>query len=111
MKRLWIILAVLVMVFSVRFVLAQTCNADFSFDANCPTQFTDLSTASDTVNGWLWDFGDGNTSTQVSPLHTYAANGTYTACLIISTSTCTDSACQTVPINCVPVELQSLSVD
>jgi len=27
---------------------------------------------------YLWKFGDGTTSTQASPLHTYTANGTYT---------------------------------
>lgn len=41
--------------------------------------FTDLS-----VNGpvsWLWDFGDGNTSTQQNPSHTYVNEGTYTVTL------------------------------
>jgi gliding motility-associated-like protein len=30
------------------------------------------------TSSWLWDFGDGNTSTQRNPTHTYAAPGTYT---------------------------------
>ncbi|MDF1672157.1 MAG: PKD domain-containing protein [Vicingaceae bacterium] len=38
--------------------------------------FTDLSLNAPT--GWLWDFGDGNTSFQQSPCHTYAADGVYT---------------------------------
>lgn len=33
--------------------------------------FTDTSTDDGTVTGWLWDFGDGNTSTDQNPVHTY----------------------------------------
>ncbi len=39
-------------------------------------QFTDLSTGQ--VNAWLWDFGDGFTSTLQNPTHTYALTGTFT---------------------------------
>jgi len=38
-------------------------------------QFTDLSTG--TPSSWNWDFGDGNTSTEVNPIHNYVENGTY----------------------------------
>ncbi|WP_439882125.1 PKD domain-containing protein [Pontibacter sp. MBLB2868] len=31
---------------------------------------------------WLWEFGDGSTSTEQNPKHTYAAPGTYTVKLI-----------------------------
>lgn len=51
---------------------------------------------------YLWDFGDGNTSTQTSPSHTYAADGTYTVCLTVSDNCDADSTCQTVVItSCV----------
>ena len=41
---------------------------------NCT--FTDLSTDSDgTVTGWLWTFGDGTSSTNRNPSHTYASAG------------------------------------
>lgn len=42
-------------------------------------QFTDQSTNSPT--SWLWDFGDGNTSTQQNPTHSYTTTGTYTVTL------------------------------
>lgn len=35
------------------------------------------------ASSYLWDFGDGNTSTQPSPFHTYAQPGTYYYCLTI----------------------------
>lgn len=38
---------------------------------------------------WIWEFGDGNTSTDFEPTHTYAVTGTYNVRLIaIDTSTC-----------------------
>lgn len=40
--------------------------------------FTNKSFDSDT---YLWDFGDGKTSTEVNPTHTYEAAGTYTVTL------------------------------
>lgn len=45
---------------------------------------------------WQWDFGDGNTSTQQSPCHTYASPGNYTACAIISDSCTSDTICTNV---------------
>lgn len=44
--------------------------------------FTDQSNGAPT--SWLWDFGDGNTSTQQNPTHTYAAAGTYTVTMTAS---------------------------
>ncbi|MFN8300126.1 MAG: PKD domain-containing protein [Chitinophagales bacterium] len=47
-------------------------------------QFTDLSTGSPTT--WLWNFGDGSTSTQQNPSHLYGQNGTYTVTLTVTNS-------------------------
>ena len=41
--------------------------------------FTDLST--NVPTSWLWDFGDGSTSTLRDPMHTYTVAGTYTVSL------------------------------
>jgi len=47
--------------------------------------FTDTSTDSDgTVVDWSWNFGDGNTSTQQSPVHSYASYDTYTVTLTVT---------------------------
>ncbi|MEL6591506.1 MAG: PKD domain-containing protein, partial [Bacteroidota bacterium] len=47
-----------------------------------------------------WDFGDGNTSTQAHPNHTFNAPGTYTVCLTVSdTSGCSDSVCQVINVS------------
>jgi len=43
--------------------------------------FVDNSTGSPT--SWLWDFGDGNTSTKQNPTHTYDVEGGYTVNLTV----------------------------
>ncbi|MCI4668813.1 MAG: PKD domain-containing protein [Bacteroidia bacterium] len=47
-----------------------------------------------------WDFGDGNTSTQASPVHTYTTNGNYVAS-VVSTDQygCSDTAFYSTNIN------------
>ena len=56
--------------------------------------FTDTSTGA--VVSWLWDFGDGNSSTEQNPSHTYTAEGIYSVSLTATgpegedTFTCTD---------------------
>ncbi len=44
--------------------------------------FTDNSAINPTE--WLWDFGDGSSSTEQNPDHTYTAEGTYTVSLTAS---------------------------
>jgi photosystem II stability/assembly factor-like uncharacterized protein len=47
--------------------------------------FTDTSTDPDgSVVGWAWDFGDGATSTERHPNHTYAAANTYIVSLTVT---------------------------
>ncbi len=47
--------------------------------------FTDTSTDSDgTVVAWSWTFGDGGTSLEQDPSHTYATAGTYTVSLTVT---------------------------
>ncbi|HEY3013067.1 MAG TPA: Ig-like domain-containing protein [Gemmatimonadales bacterium] len=52
-----------------------------------PCQFTDASTDPDgnnTIVAWVWSFGDGQTSDQQNPTHTYAEPGTKTVTLAVS---------------------------
>jgi PKD repeat protein len=44
-------------------------------------QFNDATTGDGTPSSWSWDFGDGNTSGQQDPSHTYEAPGSYTVTL------------------------------
>jgi len=61
-------------------------DADFtasptSDDAPLIVSFTDASTG--TCSSWIWDFGDGATSTDQNPTHTYNIVGTYTVTLTV----------------------------
>ena len=47
---------------------------------------------------WSWDFGDGNTSTEQNPIHTYTSGGTFNVCLTASNSTGSNTACQEVEV-------------
>lgn len=50
-----------------------------------PVQFTDSSTTiGDGIARWLWDFGDGNTSTEQNPRHRYQRGGLYYVSLTLS---------------------------
>lgn len=79
-----------------------TPSATFSAAANLlVVAFTDQSTAATT---WSWDFGDGGTSTLQNPTHTYAAAGTYVACLTINMGTgCQESFCDTLNVIAIGV--------
>lgn len=70
-----------------------------------PVVFDNLSdTMQTTIASTSWDFGDGNTSTQFEPSHTYASPGVYTITLIHETSNgCIDSLTQEITIYPLPV--------
>ena len=45
---------------------------------------------------WEWDFGDGATSTERYPEHSYAENGIYVVCLTVSNENSSDTVCKTL---------------
>lgn len=47
---------------------------------------------------YLWNFGDGTTSTQMQPNHAYANPGVYNVCLSIAYGGATCTSCQTITI-------------
>ena len=67
-----------------------TVNFSTSVTSGCfplKVQFTDASVANSGTNTeWLWDFGDGNVSTQQNPLHTYVVAGSFTITLQVKNS-------------------------
>lgn len=58
-------------------------------DLPLAVQFRDTSTFNPT--SWLWDFGDGTTSTQQNPSHNYTIKGIYTVTLTATNSEGSDS--------------------
>jgi parallel beta-helix repeat protein len=62
--------------------------ANFTYSPNPKegqdTQFTDASTdPNGTVIAWLWDFGDGNKSSQQNPVNRFMKKGTYNVTLTV----------------------------
>jgi PKD repeat protein len=48
-----------------------------------------FSSSPSNASSWLWDFGDGSTSTQQNPSHSYQADGNYTVTLTAVVNGCT----------------------
>ncbi len=73
-------------------------NAAYNTTGNLNTvTFTNQSTGG---TSYLWTFGDGGTSTALSPSHTYAVFGTYNVCLIATNGCGSDTICMPVAVTC-----------
>jgi gliding motility-associated-like protein len=82
-------------------------SVSFASPAVCldnPNIFTDGSTVtSGNVTGWYWEFGDGISSNQQNPSHTYSSDGTYNAILVATTNNgCRDTFTQAVTVYPLP---------
>jgi len=68
-----------------------------SGDAPLTVTFADCSEDADS---WLWDFGDGITSIEQNPTHTYsiASNDAYTVCLTVENECGTDQVCAEITV-------------
>lgn len=69
------------------YINVRTINADFTANPEkgiipLTVQFTDLSEGD--ISGWLWNFGDGQTSSLQNPSHTYNDRGRYTVTLKVT---------------------------
>ncbi|MFB6456151.1 PKD domain-containing protein [Chitinophaga sp. Hz27] len=66
--------------------------------------FTNTSTSQTNNPTYLWDFGDGTTSTAVSPTHVYTATGIYTVTMTITGGIgCQATTSQTVTVVPAPI--------
>jgi PKD repeat protein/thiol-disulfide isomerase/thioredoxin len=50
------------------------------------------------VGGWQWTFGDGNSSSEQSVVHTFPTAGTYQVCLSVENACGANQLCQTVEV-------------
>jgi PKD repeat protein len=84
----------------VRVLLAETSHpptADFSYRPGSPyaggaMAFTDQSTGDRAVRSWRWTFGDGTTSDEPDPVHTYEKPGEYSVELRVTDRTGVEGA-------------------
>ncbi|MBL7727888.1 MAG: PKD domain-containing protein, partial [Dinghuibacter sp.] len=59
---------------------AFTTNINYTCDTTLTVQFTNTTTGTGPIT-YLWNFGDGQTSTQTHPQHTYTGTGVYNVTL------------------------------
>jgi len=59
-------------------------------------QFND--TSSNSPSGWNWKFGDGSTSTDANPAHTYTSAGTYKVDLTVSNADGTNATSKEITV-------------
>ena len=76
-------------------------------DNNGELTFTNTSI---NANSYLWDFGDGNTSTEENPIHTYAQSGMYEIILLAQSDIC-DDVTDTLNINVIITSNENFDLD
>lgn len=76
------------------FAFGQACDADFTFTQSCNIVTFTASGTSDL--NYLWDFGDGTTSTEQNPVHIYVVDDpgpqNYSVTLTVSGTTCVENS-------------------
>lgn len=80
-----------------------TINPNTQCFAGNQFSFTNTTTLSSGTLSYLWNFGNGITSTQPSPNYSYPATGTYIVKLVATSGTgCKDSITRTITVNPSP---------
>jgi len=73
--------------------------ADFTWTQHADDRKVDFDdTSTNTPTSWNWDFGDGASSTEQNPSHTYSAAGDYAVQLTVANGGGSDSRLQTVTV-------------
>jgi len=83
-----------------------TANFNVGNQNSCSGTINFYDASTNSPISWLWDFGDGNTSTQQNPIHTYTSSGTYTVSLLVTNTFGNDSLTQN---NAVTINLGGLN--
>jgi len=88
------------------------CHVLFGFqqsDTTFTVNFADSTISSTPITSWLWDFGDGHSSTNHNPHHTYSHAGTYVVCLTVHNNHgCSSTYCHAVTIHATAHECIAL---
>lgn len=75
---------------SINVTVSQHPVATMTASNNTPlvNDIVTFTNSSSNANGYIWDFGDGNTSTDENPWNTYSSEGQYTVTLVAINGTC-----------------------
>ncbi len=84
----------------------SSLTAIFTNDTVClgfDTRLTDQSVSTNTIDSWLWDFGDGNSSSIQNPSFQFTQAGDNPVKLIVQSGTAIDSITQNVFVKAAPI--------
>jgi PKD repeat protein len=85
-------------------ILGVAPTVSFSYSAGCSGFSTSFTNTSLPLTPFvLWNFGDGDTSTQANPDHLYVSSGNYTVTLTESDGSCSNFMTRTIHIRQTPV--------
>jgi PKD repeat protein len=72
---------------------------------------TFTATVSSGVNAYSWDFGDSQSASEPNPVHTYAAEGTYSVCLTVNNGPlCSFTKCNDISVSVTGIDKSSRHV-
>lgn len=81
--------------------VVNDCEAEFGFYSGIAVRkihFNNMSHVSSFSN-YVWNFGDGDTSSMRNPLHVFAQDGFFDVCLSLNSNTgCNDITCKTIAV-------------
>ena len=60
---------------------------------------------------WHWNFGDGNTSTERHPLHSFSQDGIYEICLTVSNAHGSDTHCDTFNVGTTSIGAERIAIE
>jgi PKD repeat protein len=87
---------------SLAVIVSPALSAHFSFNAaaycSLPENVVFTNTSANAIS-YAWDFGDGNTSTDMSPVHAYTTNGDYSISLITANNCRSDTMLINQPLH------------
>lgn len=83
--------------------------ADFNYAVSESGEVTFTNLSTNAIN-YEWNFGDGNTSTETDPVHSYISSGTFTITLIANYCSYSDTMTSNVTVD-VPTSINLLNMD
>ncbi len=73
-----------------------SASSEFVLITNASVDFTSTST---NAESYMWDFGDGNSSTEQNPTHTFTEEGTFDVSCIAFNASCSDTSYLTILVD------------